>query len=162
MSRGIAASRGFSLIELLVCAAIVAILAGISIVSYQGALDNQDLKYTAPVVAGKLERLRNNAAAKGFSATVEFQIGTQQWIETRRKGDTVSSSTESVASYGLIRRRLRFLRYEWPDGSSTPPTFTFTGGSSPQGGTVYFGTWQAETAIRLENGRVYCDMGVRD
>ena len=155
------AASGFSLLELLICVAIVAILASISIVSYQGALDNSDLKYTAPVVAGRLDGMRQEAARKQCSITVDFNIGSASWVMTRRKGAEETSVTESLDSEGIIRRRLRFLRYEWPDSTSTPARFTFVGNSAPQGGKLFFGTGHAETAIEILGGRVSCDLGVR-
>jgi prepilin-type N-terminal cleavage/methylation domain-containing protein len=152
---------GFSLIELLVCVAIVAILASISIVSYHGALDSSDLKYAAPAVVGTLDHLREEASRNQSSITVDFNIGTNTCLITKRRGTVETSSTEPLGSAGIIKRPLRFLRYEWPDGAHTPARYTFTGNSAPQGGKVFFGTGNAETTIEIVGGRVYCDLGIR-
>lgn len=153
--------RAFSLIELLVCVAIISVLVGISFTAYQGALDNSDLKYAAPLVTGMLDSLRAEAGSKGSTITVDFQIGSTSCFVTKRKGSEVTTETLDCKEAGIIKRPLRFLRYKWPDGATTPATFTFTGSAKPQGGTVFFGTGNAETAIQVEGGRVYCEFGTR-
>jgi type II secretory pathway pseudopilin PulG len=157
-----AKSRAFTLIETLVCVAIVMVLSGIALVSYQGALDNADLKYAAPAVAGRLEALRREASDTGSVITVDFHLGTPELTVTRQKAGEVATETVNLDSERLIKRRLRFLRFEWPDGTADPARFTFLAGSTPQGGTVYFGTGQAETRIRVQGGNVVSDLGVRD
>jgi len=149
----------FSLIELLVCVAIVSILSAIGIVSYQGALDNADLKYAAPAVTGMLEGFRRESANSDMTITVEFVMGKAEWRVTKRKGADVETEEQDLRTESLIKRGLRFLRYEWPDGTDSPAQFTFAGGGTPQGGTVYFGTGKAETSIRVEGGRVSCELG---
>lgn len=152
---------GFSLIETLVCVVIISILSLISIVSYQGALDQADLKYAAPAVTGILDGYRREAESNGSTITVDFHLGTSQWEVTKRRGADVQTSTVDIKDQGLIKRRLQFLRYDWPDGTHTPTTFTFISNTSRDGGTVYFGTGKAETSIRVIQGHVWCDLGSR-
>lgn len=159
---GSARLAGFTLIEQLMCVVIIAILTTISISCYQGALDNSDIKYASPAVAGRLEQLRKEAEQNAMMITVEFKLGEAAWTVKRRKGSEESTGQESLEGESLIRRRLRFLRYQWPDAAKTPATFTFLANKAPQGGTVYFGTGRAETAICIKGDRVYCEHGVRE
>ncbi len=159
---GAFATRGFSMVEMLCCVAIVGILSVISVNSYQGALDQADLKYAAPGVVGRLEKLRLEAAAKGTTIKVEFHLADSRWTITRRKAGETLVDTQELSSERLIKRNLRFLRYQWPDGGDDPAEFVFAGSSTAQGGTVWFGTGKAETAIRVEGGRVGCDLGIRN
>jgi prepilin-type N-terminal cleavage/methylation domain-containing protein len=150
--------RGFSLIELLVCLTIVAILASISVSSYHGALDNSDLKWAAPAVAGRLSALQAEAAENSYAVKVEFYMHKPSYTVSRRRPDGSTTETVKLAEQGLIKRRLYFVRYAWPDGEETPATFTFVGKSAPVGGTVWFGSRHAEAAISIRGNHVTCDL----
>jgi Tfp pilus assembly protein FimT len=147
-----------SLIELLVCVAIVAILTSISLVYYQGALDQADLKFVGPALARQLNELRTGAAERASSITVEFEIGTSHYKVTERKAGTITESAVDMKESGLLRRSHTFRRFEWPDGSETPATFTFIGTTPPQGGILYIGTALAEARIRIGGSHVISEL----
>ena len=151
-------TRAFSLLELLVCVTIVAILTTISISTYQGAFDQQELKRIIPNLAGRLDGLRKEASETGAAITVEFTLGKAEWKVTRRKGAETTEETLNIKEILLVQRSLKFLRYEWPDGANSPVTFTFVGTSLPQGGKVFFGSSRAEAALKINNDRVWYDM----
>ncbi len=160
MRTQVASRSGYSLIELLVCVAIISILTAISLVYYQGALDQADLKYAAPAMAFRLETLRQEAEKERKTITVDFQLKESKWTVTKRKGTDVEVTEHTVQQVGLIKRPLRFLRYEWPDGETTPAQYVFTANSAPQGGTLHMGTIYAETPVRLVGGRFTTDYGI--
>lgn len=151
-------SRAYSLIELLVCVVIIAILTTISLCYYQGAIDQSDLKYTAPGLARSLEKSRESAQASGEIITFEFEIGSGKFRETHRKGSETTTVDRELVNEGIIKRPIRFLGYEWSDGSKTPVTFTFFPNADPQGGTLKLGTRWAETTIKVQNGHVICPL----
>lgn len=152
---------GFSLIELLVCVAIISILVSIAVVNYWGALDNTAVKEITPSIVQSLERLRKESVEKSCITTVEFAMGDSRWLVTTKQGTGVTTTTQAVGELSTLKRKLRFTRYQWPDGASTPATFTFFPNTSPQGGTVYFGSSHAEAAIKIWNGQVYSEAGFR-
>lgn len=156
--------RAFSLIELLVCVVIIAILSTISINCYWGAIEQTELKWVVPSLVSRLEGLRKEAVENEIVITVEFKMKESAFTVTRRKGD-VTKAEEIPFNHdeqeGILRRRLCFTKYEWPDGSSTPPTFTFPGKSAPQAGKVHYGTSRAEAAIWVADGRLYSPMMYR-
>lgn len=160
--KGQSAGRGFTLIETLVCLVIISILTAISVVSYQGALDQADLKNALPALARQMEGLRLQARDRGSVITVTFTVGGTRYEVHERKGDVVYDSKAAGDARGpreivdltVIKRRLKFLRYEWPDGGDSPATFTFIASQEPQGGKLFMGTGNAEGSLFLSGGRV--------
>ncbi len=64
-----------------------------------------------------------------------------------------ASSLIELLNAGLIQRKPVFLKYRWPDGADAPRTFTFSGQSGSNGGTVNFGSRFAQAEISLTNGK---------
>lgn len=115
------------LIEILVCAVIVAILASIGLVCYQGAVDNMDLKFFDPEIVEGLTTYQKAATEKNVTVKVEFVIGTGKIRAEFRSGtDVVSFEETDYSKQGLLKRKFVFRSYKWPDGSHTPATFTFS------------------------------------
>jgi Tfp pilus assembly protein FimT len=152
--------RATSLIELLVCVAIIATLSTIATVCYTGAIDQGDLRNAVPSLVRQLEQLKHDASESGQTIIVEFNVGTTDYTVTTRKGEEVITTKSSVVSHGLLRRPLKFRSYKWPEGGSTPSTFTFAGDSAPQGGILVIGTGYAEAEVRIENGHIISTINV--
>lgn len=184
-------SRAVSLIELLICLAIISILTVISLAYQQGALDAGDIKFIAPKLQKTLRAMRGVSNNLGAIVTVEFIEDEPILNITVAKGDPVEPVTIdlnflnnarqqeldlltdeirkkiekhgepyhyigvwNLKDAGLIKRKLTFGEYEWPEGNDTPRTFTFIPHSEPQGGTVKFGTALAKAIISLDKGAV--------
>ncbi len=86
---------GFLLIEILVCAVIVAFLASIGLVCYQGAVDNMDLKFFDPEIVEGLTTYQKAATEKNVTVKVEFVIGTGKIRAEFRSGTDVVSFEET-------------------------------------------------------------------
>lgn len=150
--------KAVSLVELLVCVVIVAILSGISLTYYQGAVDYQDLKYTAPQLAKRLDNLREQATG-GNTVEVTFHIGEPAYTVTWKKaGEVLKEERVELEAHGLLKRPHRFRKYEWADGETEPATMTFAGDSKPLGGAVTLGTAFAEVKIRVSGSHVISDV----
>ncbi|MCX7766958.1 MAG: prepilin-type N-terminal cleavage/methylation domain-containing protein [Candidatus Sumerlaeia bacterium] len=147
--------RGFSLIETLVCAVIVAILASIGLVSYQGAVDYSDLKGMVPGIVEDLTTYQKTASEKNVKVTVEFVIGTGKIRAEFRSGEEVVAFEErDYSEKGLLKQSFVFRSYKWPDGSRTPATFTFFPAANPIGGAVTYGSGFAEVEIFIQDKRI--------
>lgn len=148
-------AEGFSLIETLVCAVIVAILASIGLVCYQGAVDNMDLKFYVPQIVEELNNYQKSAGEKNVTITVEFVIGTGKIKAEFRSGtDVVMFEERDYSNQGLLKRKFVFRSYRWQDGSHTPATFTFFPSANPVGGKVTYGSGFAEAEIFIQEKRI--------
>jgi len=144
----------FTLIEMLVCLAIIMILTATAMICYAGALDHSDLKYALPELAKKFRSYQELADEKKALVIVECPHG-QSIVNVTIKGPRgEKKSREDLKTVGLLKRRLVFKDYRWPDGAKEPRTFTFIPGRGPQGGAVGFGTGLAEGKIMVVGGRV--------
>jgi hypothetical protein len=60
--------------------------------------------------------------------------------------------------HNLLKKKLVFRSYKWPDGAHTPASFTFYPQSRPSGGKVTFGTAFAEAEIWLQGYQVVSNL----
>lgn len=184
-------SRAVSVLELLICLAIIAILTLISLAYHGGALDASDIRYVMPKVKAVLRSMQGLTDSLGAKTTAEFIDGEPIIKITIQKGDPVEPTeldaevlstsrqqemsmvieklrhhiekngepyhyvaTWDLKNAGLIKRKLVFMDYEWPEGEDEPRTFTWLPNTAPQGGSVEFGTLLAKCIISLDNGAV--------
>lgn len=139
--------KGVSLIELLIVLVIILILAGIAITGYQGSLDNSELKVVMPRFEKMLRDLQSEAEKKSATIVVDFVHGTTDMqIAVTANGQTETRDVELNANF-LLNRPLVFLDAEWPDGSTSPRTFTFFPNAATQGPKLEFGTGNAMVEI---------------
>jgi len=155
-----ARTKGFSLLELLVCVAIVGILSSICVVSYHGAMDMADIKGSLPIIIGHLNGYQKTAREEKLIITVEFLEGTSK-IRVTTQGEEEEDNGSGEYDFnmqGLLKRKLVFRKYKWPDGAASPPTFTYYPDAAPVGGKVFFGTGFAEVSFWLQGDRVVSDI----
>jgi prepilin-type N-terminal cleavage/methylation domain-containing protein len=151
---------GFSLLELLVCVCIVSILSTIALVGYQGSVDSSSIKTG---ISGVLSSLNysNVAREKNEIITVEFLLGTSKIRVTRDSGSgEPKSKVINISSANLLKKKLGFRSYKWPDGATKPATFVFYPDSRPIGGIVTFGTPFAHADIYLQGDRVSSNLEI--
>ena len=88
---------GFSLIELLIGIAIMAILAGLAMPSFQAWLQNTQIRNAAESVQNGLQRAR--AEAVGRNTNVEFVLGAgSSWVVQLPDGTNIESRPSSEGS----------------------------------------------------------------
>lgn len=139
----LSACRAVSLVELLIVLVIILILAGIAIVGYQGSLDNSELKIVLPHLQKELLGLQAEAEKKSATIVTDFEKGTTMMhIAVTANGRTETRDFDLKERF-LLKRPLIFLEAEWPDGSTTPRTFTFFPSANTQGPKMQFGTGHA-------------------
>jgi prepilin-type N-terminal cleavage/methylation domain-containing protein len=145
----------YSLIELLMCVAIISILSSIAMVSYQGSVDMSALRSAIPSLQRTLNSYKIVARDENTVVRVEFIMGTNR-IRVKKGTDADGETTfvEEVIGENLLKKKFKFTKYEWPDGSNTPATFTFFPDANPQGGRIYFGSGFADGYIWIKGGAV--------
>ena len=150
-----ARDSGYSLLELLICVAIIAILASICIVGYQASLDMSDMKLSLPKITKSIRSYQEKANNTGNIFRVEFLIGTSKIRISEISEQGVESTYENdFSGRGLLKRNHVFKKYRWPDGSEEPAVFIFTPGSQEaRGGEVFFGSNLAQGKIFLRGNR---------
>ncbi len=148
--------NGFTLIEILVCVAIISILSSIAIVSYQGSLDSSELNYVLPNFVHSLNDYKSRASTSSVPIIVEFKINTGIYKAYWGNPDKNTPFEEiDLLNSSLIKRKLKFRKYIWDDGEKTPAIFTFYQNGKIEGGKVYFGSAFAEAEIYIEDSKVY-------
>jgi len=90
-------SSGFSLIELLIGIAIMAILAGLAMPSFQAWLQNTQIRNAAESIQNGLQRAR--AEAVGRNTNVEFVLGAgSSWVVQLPDGTNIESRPSNEGS----------------------------------------------------------------
>lgn len=149
---------GYSLIEVLICVGIITILSSISLVCYNGALDNSDLKgYYVEQIKRDLNDLAKEAREKGVSIRAEFVIGTPQIVVKYSALNPMPDELRDYKNYGILKRKLVFRKYKWDNGLSTPAEFYFYPDGRIDGGTVHFGSAFAECVYRISGNEIVHD-----
>lgn len=119
---------GFSLVEMLVVLAILALAAGISLPSIRGIVPTYRLNAAAEAVAGEITLLRTEAVRTGRATRLVFDPETSRFVSSRRGAPALSMAGWHVLVEGGTGSRagpgeIRFL----PDGGGSGGRITLTG-----------------------------------
>ncbi len=131
--------KGFSLVELMIVIAILAILAAVAVPSFQRFAINSDLKTAAREIQGDFFICKERAIAENTEYSITFNIGANTYTKNCGAGDI---ATKSLASYSGNARLV---------SSITPPCYTGAT-TSFNVGTVNFqtrGTMNPNTGTML-------------
>lgn len=151
--------KGFSLIETLVCIGILMVLASVALMSYQGAVDMQDLKRAVPAILDDIQMCEKISKEMNSIVTIRFILGKPELqVCIGNEKDPATSYTKNYSDRGILKRKFTFREYKWPDGNSSPATFTFFPETQAEGGVVKFGSGFAEAKIFLQQNRACSDI----
>ena len=119
---------GFSLVEMLVVLAVLALAAGIAIPSIAGIVPSQRLNAAAEAVASELGLLRAEALRTGRTANLFFDAETSRFLSSRPGASPLpmrhlSISVEAAPLSRVEPGEIRFL----PTGGSTGGRITLAG-----------------------------------
>ena len=124
-------SRGFTLLELLVVLAVMALVYAVAFPFVGGDYGGVDLKAAAYQVAAGLRRTRNVAVAQRQEATFTLDVDQRRFVVT---GDPKAYSLPSkldivlyTAQSELVQGKSANIRF-YPDGSSTGGRVTLAAG----------------------------------
>ncbi len=151
--------HAFSLIEILICVAIIIVLASIGIVSYQGSLDSSELKTVAPKVIEYLDGCEDCARYYNLKVNAEFVLGTGVIrIIAGQGSESILITQQDFNKTGILKRKLVFRKYRWQDGAKEPVAFIYFPDANPLGGEVTFGSGFAEARIYLRGSKADFDL----
>ena len=135
-------AAGFTLIELMVSAAIVAVMLSIGVVSYRSAVDKPGLQMAADEMFGVIQEVRMRAIREKAFCTVEFNTPgnnqyrvdtTNQVVDLSKYKGNIAFAESPIAADAPSAARLRF----------TPQGFAVNSG------TVYLTTSYDESFCRV-------------
>ena len=122
------AEAGFTLIELMVTLAIVAVVVGLAMPRFGASMSHASLHSTVQQIAAELRATRSAAMASNDEKTLLIDVDAHSYrsdVNTDLRlipaGVRIEVSGSGVASLGQTTKLLRFL----PDGSGGPGTLRF-------------------------------------
>lgn len=95
--------RAVSLIEMLVCLAIISIVSVIGMTYHQGALDQGDLKFVMPKVVDRLRLAQQLSRDIGAKIVIEVPRGESVIKITVTKGDPVDPVEWDISQWGNVK-----------------------------------------------------------
>lgn len=110
--------RGFSLIEMLIVVAIVAIMAAIAFPNIAGYLKNYKIKGAAQLVAGELHAARSRAIMSNTNLGVSFVVVDQQTFRFVQE-DVESTSNDRLSSLKKLPNGIVFTTSALADSGPT-------------------------------------------
>ena len=142
-------ARGFTFIEMLVVIAILALVASIVVVNMDGMSAPTKLRGAARSMGNLLLSLKEMAALKNRSLSIEFDVEGQRWrvIDAPDVTDVPNAKDREAATYygdwesppsGVRLAEISFSSTEVSTGSSTIVTFQGDGEVDPSGFTTFF------------------------
>jgi prepilin-type N-terminal cleavage/methylation domain-containing protein len=135
------ARRGFTLVELVMVVLLMgALIMAVFTVGYFTMRDTEDLKSQARALAGFLESVRTNAAVKGRSYAVEYNLNEQYyfaWIPPTSEAEApVSSEDETRQAGAYISLPSRYTSANRREFSVWIERISFPDGGSDSSGSV--------------------------
>jgi prepilin-type N-terminal cleavage/methylation domain-containing protein len=133
--------RGFTLVELTMVVLLMGLLVmAVLTVGYFAMRDTEDLKSQARSLAGFLETVRSNAALKGRSYAVEYNLDEQYyfaWVPPKAGAEEPLSSEDETRSAGAyIQLPSRYTSTKQREYSVWIDHITFADNSSESRGSV--------------------------
>jgi len=138
--------RGFTLIELMIVIAVIAILSVIAVPSFADALERNRIKGVAESVKAEFQYARTEAIKQscGDGTTLSFNGGANWQIDLLRCDGTTKSY--SPDSSGVIVSNISF--------SANNVTFNSRRGSIDENASITFSTNNYDLQVRVTNSRV--------
>ena len=148
--------RGFTLIELMIAVAIVAILVAVGAPSFASFIDSNKVRTETQRVASLLALARNHAVNKNREVTVRIQVAAAGALDVDVYTGTGSSQEFIQKSAGAVSRLAFGLSNADIGGGATPPAPT----GPTVGPTVGPGGTSSSGVVFLTNGRRKQPVGI--
>lgn len=137
---------GFSLVEMLVVLAILALAAGVGVTSIRSIVPSQRLNAAAEALAGEIALLRTEAQRTGRVTSLVFDGETNRFVSSRARAPALAMAgwhimIETGSASRVHPGELRFL----PDGGCTGARITLSG----SGGTRILTVSRATGNVRV-------------
>jgi prepilin-type N-terminal cleavage/methylation domain-containing protein len=144
-----AAARGFTVLELMVTVAIIGIVAGIAIPTFNRMAVNGNLRTAARDIMGDIANLKEGAMAQNTQYSMIFNTGTNSYTLPLLPGGTLATKSPASLGQGIQLTGVAF-------GAGSTITF-LTRGTLSQGGNVVLTNSRGSTATITCNisGRTY-------
>ncbi|KFN51328.1 type II secretion system protein XpsH [Arenimonas composti] len=113
--------RGFSLLEIVVVIALIAMLAGIAAATIGRAMPGQQLRGSARELATQLRFTRAQAIASGREQVFELDLGSRAWRGAGGRSGRVPEDFELIVTTARDprpQREVAVVRF-FPDGAAT-------------------------------------------
>lgn len=114
--------RGFSLLEIVVVVALIALLAGLAASTIGQALPGQQLRGSARELVTALRFTRAQAIASGREQVFELDVGNRRWRAAGQRDGEVPEEIElevtTAREPGVRRSEVAVVRF-FPDGAAT-------------------------------------------
>lgn len=143
-------TAGFSLVEMLVVLAILALATGIGVASIRGIVPSQRLTAAAGAIASEIALLRTEAQRTGRVTSLVYDGDTNRFVSSRPRAPALGMAgwrilVETGTASRVNPGELRFL----PDGGCTGARITLSG----PGGTRILTVSRATGAVRTAEVR---------
>jgi general secretion pathway protein H len=113
--------RGFTLLEIVIVVAMIALIMGLSAYVLSRQLPGQQLRNASKEIAAELRFTKTQALISGQPQTFSINVQTKEWAGPKKRGGTLPSALEVIATTARNEQPkddVAAIKF-FPDGAST-------------------------------------------